>query len=425
MTKKKEPTEESETAPQDTTTQDDEQTTEQLDRSDAPTTIQAMYSLTFPIVRSDDKKWLVRGRATVEQPDRHGTIFSYEGAKAAFARWKGNIREQHDSKKAVGTRVEYSFDDDEKGVYLLARVSKGAPLTWEKVLDGTLSDFSVSVIPAEQYGTNTRNWPKKTYNGKEYPYLPEYDYAEISLVDAGSAPGSTFTPIMRADGSPTDILTQIEEEEAPPAVEPSTQEETLDRAGSRLSNSSRAVLHDMRDKAMSLCGCDDCTSMMDRNAPSGMEREIAEAIERALETKLSAVYSRLQGIAGTLARSNANTSLESIITSAITRAVEAVAEAQQSSLSEVRADLSAVKETVDRIEKTPVPGAPVNTGALPRPAQNKSLATDPVQPMNPPAGYNDLLSAFQRASKAGAFPTFDEQIEAASAVLQRQPQARR
>ncbi len=400
--------------------------------------------LTFPIVRADADKWLVYGRATVEEPDHHGTVFSYEGAKAAFKRWKGNIREQHDHKKAVGKRVDYDFDGDSMSVNLLARVSKGAPDTWAKVLDDTLCDFSVSVIPAEQYGTNPRNWPKKEFNGKMYPYLPEYDYAEISLVDSGSAPGTRFTPIVRADGSPTEILEVIEDE-------PVAAQLTQDRAGARMSAETKAKMHSAIKNTlhaakaqMENCGCDACVGTSgsmdpdnydnpDANSSSqddqDMERTILGIIERALQP----VYARLQGIAGTLSRSGANTkpldlkpidfeaTFDTLITGAITRAVDAATAANNSNFAEVRADLSAVKEQVVKIADTPMPGAPVmNTSAIPRPSTpiDKRLATDPYA--RPKSSGSAVYDAVKLMARTGDLKTTEQQVDAVAMALAEQ-----
>ena len=59
----------------------------------------------------------------------------------AFENFAGNIREQHDAKKAVGKMVDFKEDtyfDPEtnkmyNGVYVSAYISKGAQDTWEKV----------------------------------------------------------------------------------------------------------------------------------------------------------------------------------------------------------------------------------------------------------------------------------------------------
>ena len=64
--------------------------------------------------------------------------------------FRGNIREMHGS-LAVGKMVSFKpetfYDPTTKefynGVYVTAYISKGAQDSWEKVLDGTLSGFSI------------------------------------------------------------------------------------------------------------------------------------------------------------------------------------------------------------------------------------------------------------------------------------------
>ncbi len=413
------------------------------------------FSLSFPIVRSDPKTWAVGGTCTAERPDRHGTIFSYEGAKGAFERWSGNVREQHDGKRAVAKRLAHNFDDEHQEVYLEAFISKTRPDTWERVNEGILNDFSVSVIPADEYGMDPRKWPKKEYNGKMYPYLPKYDYAEISLVDAGSLPGAHFVPLMRADGSYTEDLADLEEEAPAPAAQP------LERAGKPISAANRAKIHDgiahtlMAAKSqMQTCadaGCEDCAKAVKQldpdddddidafggsfgdtdgdaaslygNGDDEMDRAVAAALERvlpgAIEHLLSPVYSRLQGIAGALARSHASsdtTTFETVVTGAITRAVEAATAAQKSSLDEVRADVSAVKGQVEKIAETPVPGAPVqNTGVAPRPVEKR--LPDEYQ-YQPPQRYGSAVAdAIGRMSEAGWLDTPERQADAMAAGL--------
>jgi hypothetical protein len=411
--------------------------------------------MTLPIVRKDAESWMVYGRATVEEPDHHGTIFSYEGAKNAFARWKGNIREQHDIKKAVGKRVDYEFNDEEKGVYLTARVSRGAPDTWQKVMDDVLCDFSVNVIPSVEYGNDPRRWPKKEFNGKMYPYLPEYDYAEISLVDSGSAPGAQFTPIVRADGSATELLEVLEE------PEPEVQPPTLERAGATLSAATKGKMHNSIGHTlhaavsqMQNCGCEDCQaalklidpdddgdidlggyddpdndwqSLYGDQSSQDMERTVIGIVERAIQP----VYIRLQGIAGMLAKSNAvatkpnTTTLETIVSGAITRAVEAATAANASNLDEVRASLGAVKGQVDAIANTPMPGAPVmNTNAIPPQSQpvDKQLTTDPYA--RPERSGSSVYDAVAAMAQSGQLDTTEKQVDAVARALAAQRHGR-
>jgi hypothetical protein len=196
---------------------------------------------------------------------------------------------------------------------------------------------------------------------------------------------------------------------------------------------------------MANCGCDSCMAAQKVLDPDGdgdidigsiddpdsdsadltngrdgdMKRAVEGLVERILEQKLSPVYSRLQGIAGTLARSNAtqpNTStLETLITSAITRAVEAAATASESSLDRVHAELSAVKGQVDVIANTPMPGAPVmNASAMTRPVE-KTLVTDPYG--RPRSSGSSVADAVAAMSMAGQLNTIDKQVDAVAAAL--------
>ncbi len=141
------------------------------------------------IEKVDKDKRIVRGRATAEVLDAHGQVVDYETAKAAFQTWKGNIREMHQP-KAVGKAVEVEFDDAEKAIFLSSYISKGAADTWEKVLDGTLSEYSIgarATVKTEKFGDAT----------VEKLYLQRLN--ETSLVDAGACPGCSFE-VVKMDG---------------------------------------------------------------------------------------------------------------------------------------------------------------------------------------------------------------------------------
>ncbi len=151
-------------------------------------------TLYAPFVRRDDSTWEVEGVLTSEDIDTYGTIFDYESAKRAVADWAGNVREQHDPTKAVGRRVEYECDDDNRLVKLRVRVSKGAPDTWAKVVDGTLSGFSIGAYNARR--------ETRSVNGRPIPVYKDYSYGEVSLVDAPSNPAAARSglTICRAAG---------------------------------------------------------------------------------------------------------------------------------------------------------------------------------------------------------------------------------
>ncbi len=141
--------------------------------------------LSMPIAKVDKERRMVSGFATLDNIDRQGDIVPSDASVKAFEKFRGNIREMHDEKKAVGKLVSFkedSFFDQEtgkiyKGVFVSAYVSKGAQDTWEKVLDGTLTGFSI--------GGSVKDY-EDTYDekmDKSIRVIKEYDLFELSLVD--------------------------------------------------------------------------------------------------------------------------------------------------------------------------------------------------------------------------------------------------
>ncbi len=422
--------------------QDRAQTTPPLQASDR-------HVMSLPLVRIDALKREVWGQATAEVPDSYGTIFGFY--PEAWTKWRGNIREQHDPKKAVGKAVDINPDPEERAIYVGSRVSRGAQDTWLKVEDNVLTGYSASIIPDPEFGNDIKRWPKKVYQGKEYPYLPRYTVAELSLVDNPACPGCNIQ-IVRADGFATDVLDVTEDE---PIVE--QRQEAQERAGARIGTATKSKMHDSightlhaAASQMQNCGCDNCTAAMKLIDPDGdgdidlggfddpdgdwqklyngkqddMERVVTTLIERSLQP----VYSRLQGIAGTLARSNVlPINIETIITSSITRALESLDTRlatipTETSFAEVRAELSAVKERVVQIAEQPMPGGPVlNASVMPRPIE-KQLATDPMP--QPRQSYGAVYDAIQELARHGGLNTQEQQIEAMTAGLRAQRSGR-
>ena len=68
-------------------------------------------------------------------------VLSYAGSKAAIESWLGNVREMHGN-VAVGRDVEREFDDESRTITVTVRIGEGAPVTWEKIQDGTLRFLS-------------------------------------------------------------------------------------------------------------------------------------------------------------------------------------------------------------------------------------------------------------------------------------------
>jgi len=104
----------------------------------------------MPIGKIDQERRIVSGFATLDNVDKQNDIVTTEASMNAFKKFRGNIREMHQP-SAVGKVVSFKedryFDPQTKkfygGVYVSAYVSKGAQNTWEKVLDGTLTGFSI------------------------------------------------------------------------------------------------------------------------------------------------------------------------------------------------------------------------------------------------------------------------------------------
>ena len=138
----------------------------------------------MPIGKVDKERRIVSGFATLDNVDKQNDIVTTEASIDAFKRFRGNLREMHQP-NAVGKVVSFKedryFDPKAKkfysGVYVSAYVSKGAQDTWEKVLDGTLTGFSIG-------GNITKS--DDTYDekiDKSIRIIKEYDLHELSLVD--------------------------------------------------------------------------------------------------------------------------------------------------------------------------------------------------------------------------------------------------
>jgi hypothetical protein len=138
----------------------------------------------MPIGKVDQDRRIVSGFATLDNVDKQGDIVTTEASIEAFKKFRGNLREMHQP-SAVGKVVSFKedryFDPREKkfysGVYVSAYISKGAQDTWEKVLDGTLTGFSIG-------GNITKSddmYDEKI--DKSVRIIKEYDLHELSLVD--------------------------------------------------------------------------------------------------------------------------------------------------------------------------------------------------------------------------------------------------
>ena len=161
--------------------------------------------LSMPFAKVDEERRTVSGFATLDNLDKQNDIVTQEASVSAFEKFKGNIREMHQP-LAVGKLVSFKqdryFDPNTKkfynGVYVSAYISKGAQDTWEKVLDGTLSSFSI--------GGNINKWDDgiDETTQKSIRIIKDYDLYELSLVDSPANQLANILSVQKtADGTTT------------------------------------------------------------------------------------------------------------------------------------------------------------------------------------------------------------------------------
>ena len=157
--------------------------------------------LSMPLTKIDKTRRIVSGFASLDNIDKQDDIVTAEASMDAFAKFRGNIREMHQP-LAVGKMVSFKadkyFDPDSKkfynGVFVSAYVSKGAQDTWEKVLDGTLSGFSIGGKINE-----SDNEVNKA-NGKTVRFIKDYDLIELSIVDSPANELCNVLSIQKVNG---------------------------------------------------------------------------------------------------------------------------------------------------------------------------------------------------------------------------------
>jgi hypothetical protein len=159
----------------------------------------------MPFSKVDVERRIVSGFATLDNVDKQADIVTTEASLKAFSKFRGNIREMHQP-VSVGKMVSFKedkyFDPESKkfysGVYVSAYVSKGAQDTWEKVLDGTLSGFSIG---------GRMNKYDDAYDAdmdKTVRIIKDYDLVELSLVDNPANQFANIISIEKVDG--VDVL---------------------------------------------------------------------------------------------------------------------------------------------------------------------------------------------------------------------------
>ncbi len=155
----------------------------------------------MPLTKVDKERRIVSGFASLDNVDKQDDIVTAEASMDAFAKFRGNIREMHQP-LAVGKMVSFKadkyFDPDSKkfynGVFVSAYVSKGAQDTWEKVLDGTLTGFSI--------GGRMNKWDEgfDEKSDKAIRIIKQYDLIELSLVDSPANQFANIVSVEKVDG---------------------------------------------------------------------------------------------------------------------------------------------------------------------------------------------------------------------------------
>ena len=155
----------------------------------------------MPFSKVDIERRIVSGFATLDNVDKQFDVVTAEASLNAFKKFRGNIREMHQPisvGKMVDFKEEKYFDPETKkfysGVYVSAYISKGAQDTWEKVLDGTLSGFSI--------GGRMNKWDD-AYDAqlkKAIKIIKDYELTELSLVDNPANQFANIMSIEKVDG---------------------------------------------------------------------------------------------------------------------------------------------------------------------------------------------------------------------------------
>lgn len=172
------------------------------------------YAMGMSIAKVDRERRLVHGWASLDNDDLQGDRVLAEASVRAFSKFRGNIREMHQP-IAVGRMVSYKpekyYDESGKeynGVFVTAYVSKGAQDTWEKVLDGTLSAFSIKgpIRDSEMEFSKDSN--------KSVRIIKDYELEELSLVDSGGNQLANIISIEKSAGGTkvTGTMTEMKSE---------------------------------------------------------------------------------------------------------------------------------------------------------------------------------------------------------------------
>lgn len=158
------------------------------------------FHLSLPFCKVDTEKRTVEGYATTDSIDKQNEQVDYDASKEAFSSWAGNVREMHEA-SAVGKAIEVRHDDEKRGVYVKAYISKGAEPTWQKIKDGVLTSFSIGGQTVNKIQQIVKDATTNTQ--RHITRITKYKLTELSLVDNPANPDATFTLVKMENGVPT------------------------------------------------------------------------------------------------------------------------------------------------------------------------------------------------------------------------------
>ena len=163
-------------------------------------------NLSVTFFKVDEERRIVSGFATLDNVDRQKDVVDTDASIKAFETFRGNLREMHQPiavGKVTNFKEEQFFDKETgqtyRGVFVDTYVSKGAQDTWEKVLDGTLSGFSI--------GGNITKVDQVQKGDDMIRVIKEYELVELSLVDSPANQLANILAVQKSDG--VDTITGI------------------------------------------------------------------------------------------------------------------------------------------------------------------------------------------------------------------------
>jgi hypothetical protein len=231
-----------------------------------------------PFTKVDQERRVVVGIATADNIDKADDIVDFNASVDAFNNWIGNIREMH-GPKAVGKALSYRPVDfvsedgvEYKGIEVEAYVSKGAEDTWQKVLDGTLTGFSIGGMVQKvkaEYHTTMKKMVRR---------IVKYSLGELSLVDNPCNPAAQISVVKSYNGT---LMYDLEDDEI---TEKAERNPRSDRAS--------ATPAPPKDRVR---GSEENPAGSAASTSSGGGIDLSEAVINSLKTKVSEHNDKVEG----------------------------------------------------------------------------------------------------------------------------------